>query len=71
MQVYWRPFCPTQWIIIRTQMVKKIIHIKTKLLNAITSELNKKDPPPSDSETDSEAKRIAEQYPYTDSEDEN
>ena len=25
---------------------------------------------PSDSETDSEAKRIAEQYPYTDSQDE-
>ena len=29
-----------------------------------------REPIPSDSETDSEAERIAEQYPYTDSEDE-
>ena len=40
-----------------------------KSLNAITSDLNKKDSPPSDSETDSEEERIAEQYPYTDSEE--
>ena len=40
-----------------------------KSLNAITSKLNKKDPPTScletDSETDSEAESIAERYPYT------